>query len=143
MAGYRRRPQISAIGRVAGNGSVPPVVSWLRSLPAAEAAGAFAGERYGLTVRSCVLLRSPAGEACQVAAGGRRYAFRLCRRGGRPAGEVAREQDLAAHLTGRGVPLRGAGAAAGRQPVRRTGRTRRPAAVRCRNGQKERNRGRR
>jgi hypothetical protein len=58
------------------------VASWLRSLPTVEAAGAFAGERYGLAVRSCV----------------------LCRHGGRSAGEAAWEQDLVAYVAGRGVP---------------------------------------
>jgi len=104
MGGYRRRSQIFAIGQVAGNDSVPPVVSWLRSLPTAEAVGAFAGERYGLTVRSCVLLRSLANEVYQVAADDRRYAFKLYRHGGRSVGEVAWEQDLVAHVIGRGVP---------------------------------------
>jgi Ser/Thr protein kinase RdoA (MazF antagonist) len=103
MAGYRRRSQIFAIGEVARNGSVPPVVSWLRSLPTTEAVGAFAGERYGLTVRSCVLVRSLANEVYQVAADDRRYAFKLYRHGGRSVGEVAWEQDLVAHVIGRGV----------------------------------------
>ncbi len=104
MAGCLRRSQIFAIGRVAGNGSVPPVVSWLRSLPTAEAAGAFAGERYGLKVRSCVLLRSLANEVYQIVGDDRRYAFKLYRHGGRSAGEVAWEQDLVAHVIGCGIP---------------------------------------
>jgi Ser/Thr protein kinase RdoA (MazF antagonist) len=93
-----------AISQVAGDGSLPPVVSWLRSLPTAEAVGAFAGERYGLTVRSCVLLRSLNNEVYQVVADDRRYAFKLYRHGGRSAGEVTWEQDLVAHVIGRGIP---------------------------------------
>jgi len=89
---------------MAGNGRVPHVVSWLRSLPTAEAVGAIVGQRYGLTVRSCVLLRSLNNEVYQVAADDRRYAFKLYRHGGRFAGEVAWEQDLVAHVIGRGVP---------------------------------------
>jgi len=96
--------RIFAVSQVAGNGSLPPVVSCLRSLPTAEAAGEFAGERYGLTVRSCVLLRSLNNEVYQVVAGDRRYAFKLYRHGGRSVGEVAWEQDLVAHVIGRRVP---------------------------------------
>jgi Ser/Thr protein kinase RdoA (MazF antagonist) len=73
-------------------------------LPTAEAVGVFAGERYGLTVRSCVLLRSLNNEVYRVVAGDRRYAFKLYRHGGRSAGEVAWEQDLVAYVIGRGIP---------------------------------------
>lgn len=55
------RQLIFAINQMAGNGSVPPVVSWLRSLPTADAVGAIVGERYGLTVRSCGELDAPEG----------------------------------------------------------------------------------
>ena len=80
------------------------MVSWLRSLATAESVGAFAGERYGLTVRSCALLRSLSNEVYQVVADDRRYAFKLYRHGGRSVGEVAWEQDLVAHVIGRGIP---------------------------------------
>lgn len=77
--------------------------SWLRSLPTAEAVGALARARYGLTVRSCVLLRSLANEVYRVDAGDRRYAFKLYRQGGRSADEVAWEQELVAYVIGCGV----------------------------------------
>lgn len=83
---------------------MPAVVAWLRSLPTAEAVGAFVGERYGLTARSCVLVRSLNNEVYQVAADDRRYAFKLYRHGGRTVGEVAWEQDLVAHVIGCGIP---------------------------------------
>jgi Ser/Thr protein kinase RdoA (MazF antagonist) len=83
--------------------NLPPVSSWLRSLPAAEAVGAFAGERYGLTVRSCVLLRSLVNDVYQIGADDCRYVFKLYHHGGWSTGEVAWEQDLVAHVIDRGV----------------------------------------
>jgi Ser/Thr protein kinase RdoA (MazF antagonist) len=75
----------------------------LRSLPAAEAVGALVGARYGLKVRSCVLLRSLANDVYRIGTDDRRYAFKLYRHGGWSTGEVAWEQDLVAYVIGRGV----------------------------------------
>jgi Ser/Thr protein kinase RdoA (MazF antagonist) len=72
-------------------------------LPATEAVGALVGARYGLKVRSCVLLRSLVNEVYRIGTDDRRYAFKLYRRGGWSTGEVAWEQDLVAYVTGRGV----------------------------------------
>jgi Ser/Thr protein kinase RdoA (MazF antagonist) len=79
------------------------VSSWLRSLPTAEAVGALVGARYGLRARSCVLLRSLVNDVYRVDTGGSRYVLKLCRHDGWSVPEVAWEQDLAAHLIGRGV----------------------------------------
>lgn len=84
-------------------GSLPPVSSWLRSLPTAEAVGAFVGARYGLEVRSCVLLRSLVNDVYRVDTGDRRYVLKLYRHGGWSTGEVAWEQDLVAYVINRGV----------------------------------------
>jgi Ser/Thr protein kinase RdoA (MazF antagonist) len=79
------------------------VSSWLRSLPTAEAVGALAGARYGLKLRSCVLLRSLVNEVYRIDTDDRRYAFKLYRHGGWSTDEVAWEQDLVAHVIAGGV----------------------------------------
>ena len=84
-------------------GSLPPVSAWLRSSPTAEAVGAFVGARYGLKVRSCVLLRSLVKEVYRISTDDRRYVLKLCRHGGWSTGEVAWEQDLVAYVIDREV----------------------------------------
>jgi Ser/Thr protein kinase RdoA (MazF antagonist) len=84
-------------------GSLPPVSSWLRSLPTAETVGALVSARYGLQARSCALLRSLVNEVYRIDTGDRRYVLKLYRHGGWSTAEVAWEQDLAAHLIDRGV----------------------------------------
>jgi Ser/Thr protein kinase RdoA (MazF antagonist) len=76
-------------------------------LPAAEAVGELAGARYGLRVRSCVLLRSLVNDVYRIGTDDRRYAFKLYRHGGWSAGEVAWEQDLVGHVIDRGVACAG------------------------------------
>jgi Ser/Thr protein kinase RdoA (MazF antagonist) len=82
----------------------PAAFPFVSSATAYRAPQLRGGSRYGLTVRSCVLLRSLANEVYQVAADDRGYAFKLYRHGGRSVGEVAWEQDLVAHVISRGVP---------------------------------------
>jgi Ser/Thr protein kinase RdoA (MazF antagonist) len=79
------------------------VSSWLRSLPEPGAVCALVSARYGLEVRSCVLLRSLVNDVYRVEAVDRRYALKLYRQGGWSTGEVAWEQGLVAHLADRGL----------------------------------------
>jgi Ser/Thr protein kinase RdoA (MazF antagonist) len=79
------------------------VSSWLRSLPTAEAVGALVGARYGLKVRSCVLLRSLVNEVYRIDTDDRRYALKLYRHGRWSTDEVAWEQDLVAYVIADGV----------------------------------------
>lgn len=77
--------------------------AWLRSLPTPEAVAALVGARYGLNVRSCVLLRSLANEVYQIGTDDARYVLKLYRHGGWSADEVAWEQDLVVHVINCGV----------------------------------------
>jgi Ser/Thr protein kinase RdoA (MazF antagonist) len=83
--------------------TLPPVSEWLRSLPTPEAVAALVGARYGLNVRSCVLLRSLANEVYQLGTDEAQYVLKLYRHGGWSADEVAWEQDLVVHVINCGV----------------------------------------
>jgi Ser/Thr protein kinase RdoA (MazF antagonist) len=79
------------------------VSSWLRSLPTAETVSALVGARYGLQARTCVLLRSLVNDVYRIDTADRRYVLKLHRHDGWSVREVAWEQDLVAHVIGRGV----------------------------------------
>lgn len=88
---------------------------WVRALAAPDAVGELVAARCGLVVTGCVLVRSLTNDVYRVETAGGAYACKVYGAGRWSAGQVAWEQELAAHLAAAGVtgaapvPLDGGG----------------------------------
>jgi Ser/Thr protein kinase RdoA (MazF antagonist) len=83
------------------------MISCVRSVPHPEAVAELVQEVYALPVRGCTLIRSLVNDVYEVVTAERRYVCKVYAAGDHSwsTAEVIWEQELAAYLSGRGVPV--------------------------------------